>query len=639
MKKSFLIKVFAITIALVVAFCTMAACGRKQETSDSEYEREILTANGEDIEDYSIVISAKASTSDEYAAQILQSRIKQATGMELPIIKDNETKKQLEIILGKTTRKECGEIDFSSLGEESYKVMTVGKDLVIAGNDRGLIYGVYAYLEAIGFRFYTPDTEKIPYTDEVFVPQKIDISWSPVFEYREPMYCSGWNAEWALTQKINSDFMRNDLRNNSKYGGYSGYIGGNKWLVHTFQYLLPESQYFSDHPEYFAEVDGQRITDPIYGAQPCLSNEAVYNIILNNALTKISTEPNGKMISISENDNKNYCQCEQCRALYAEYGVSGTFFRFLNRLAKDIGEVYPDVKIDTLSYEMLGTMTAKIPEGVEIADNIIVRVCPTMCNFHTGADKCELLAENEKLVSDWTKICKNVYVYIYPIVWGNIFTSLPNYKVMYYDVRFFAEQGVKGVYAEGYPLPDPEFGELKAYLMAKLLADPYMSESEYEYHYRDFLEGYYGEAAEYIEKYHEHTIKMIKKSEEQNGHLKSRSFGIDENFVFVYNTEAKTYDMTDIDYINDLWENAVYMTYGEQLDHVKKSRIHWTYIELYNTTDKRMLWGDDLIKAELRDRNRELYYDIIKYKTTKLSNGKGISLNVTDFNISPKSWF
>ncbi|MBR0189995.1 MAG: DUF4838 domain-containing protein, partial [Clostridia bacterium] len=308
MKNSVFVKIISLIFSIIFIFCNAVACGcgRKSEDipdgQEAEYKPIVLTSNGESIDDYSIVISSSAKSSDEYAAKTLQNRIKQATDYELPIIRDGENEKSLEIILGKTTRKECQGIDYAALGEESYKVNVADKDLVIAGNGRGLIYGVYAYLEALGFRFYTTDTEKIPHADEVFVPKTIDLSWTPVFEYRETMYSTTWNADFALSQKINSDFQRGELKNNSKYGGYVGYIGGGSWLVHTFQYLLPKSQYFSAHPEYFAEVDGARgKTAHNYPPQPCFSNEEAYQEILKNALAKIASEPNGKMISISEN--------------------------------------------------------------------------------------------------------------------------------------------------------------------------------------------------------------------------------------------------------------------------------------------------------------------------------------------------
>ena len=592
-----------------------------------------FVSNGESISDYTIVISASANKATSYGATILQTRIKQAIGAELPIVTDATEERELEIILGDTNRKEDEGIDFNALGEESFQVKNVGNDLLIAGNDRGLLYGVYAYLEAIGYRFYTTTTERIPYKDEVIVPSKINLTWKPTFDYRETMYCMTWDADWAVSQRINSDFMRGELKNNEKYGGFSGYVGGNSWMVHTLSKLLPETN-FSSHPEYFAEVDGARSWKNGKGHynQPCLTNEGAYQVILSNALAKISSDKKSNILSVSENDGGDYCHCNKCEASYKQYGVSGTFYRFINRIATDIKKEYPDIYIDTLSY----SMSKDVPANLKLEDNVIVRVCPKMCNFCTDPNSCEQLAEESKRVTDFSAICDNVYVYFYPINWRNLYAALPNYDEMLYDMKFFAESGVKGVYAEGYSKENPEFGELKAYLMAKLMQNPNMTKAEYYYHYNDFLEGYYGDAAEYIAKYHKLTKEMIGKKIKKDGHLE-HWFATNDNFDFGYDRATHTYDMTYIDQINELWDEAVNSVVGITLDHVKKSMIHWTYIELYNTMDNRMLYGDSDVREELMDRNEALYKDILKYGTLrKFDNAYDILNDIDDFTLSPK---
>ena len=604
-----------------------------EEEKEETYEPTVFESNGEEIADYSIVIAKSANKAATYGASILQSRIQQAIGVELPIVTDDTAEGDLEIILGKTKREACSSFNFDALGEESFSVKNVDDDLVIAGNDRGLLYGVYAYLEALGFRFYTVDTEKIPYEDEVFVPSEIELSWSPTFDYRETMYCMTWNADWAVSQRVNSDFMRGDLKNDDKYGGFAGYIGGNSWMVHTLSKLMPETM-FTAHPEYFAEVDGARSPRNLAGHfnQPCLTNEGAYQVILSNALAKIASDRKSNILSISENDGGTYCRCADCEASYAQYGVSGTFYRFINRIAGDIEKEYPDVYIDTLSYHM----SKEAPENLMLADNVIVRVCPELCNICTDPNTCEQLAEQSKRVTDFSAICNHVYVYFYPINWGNLYAALPSYDAMLYDMRFFAESGVKGVYAEGYSKENPEFGELKAYLMAKLMQNPYMSKGEFWYHYNDFLEGYYGDAAEYIAEYHTITKEMIVKNIQENGHF-DHWFSVEDNFDFGYDRKTHTYDMTYIDQINELWSAAVDSVVGSTLDHVKKSMIHWTYIELYNTMDNRMIYGDGDTREELIARNEALYRDILKYGTTrKFDNAYDISTSITDFTLSPK---
>ena len=605
-----------------------------------EYTSETYVSNGENIENYSIVVSDTASKSTQYAATILQARLRDALGVDLAVITDAEDETGLEILLGKTNRTASAGIDFNALGEEGFVVKSVNNNLVIAGNDRGVLYGVYAYLEAMGFRFYTVDVERIPAAEDVFIPSSIELTWTSTFEYRETMYQSTWDEEWAVSQRVNSDFLRGDLKADSQYGGFVGYIGGNSWTVHTLWRLLPEME-FSANPTYFAELNGERQVKDSDGhyTQPCLSSEGAYQLILKNALAMIASDRKANIISISENDGGDYCTCSACQASYAQYGVSGTFFRFINRIAGDIAKVYPDVYVDTLSY----AMSKEVPTGITLADNVIVRVCPNMCNQCTDATKCETLAADQQRIRAFTAICENVYVWFYPVNHGHYLVSMPNYEQMRSQVRFFALAGVKGVYAEGYPMENTEFGELKAYLMAKLLQNPMMSKAEYEYHLNDFLQGYYGEAAEYIAEYIALTEEMMAANIAKNGHYTGKYYTVENNFDFAWDSSTNTYDMTYINQINVLWNKALASVEGEEYDHVRKSMMHWTYIELYNTMDNRYKYGPAEEKAELVARNEALYNDFKYYGITKIYGSSHELQTVTDFTKSPHrekgNWF
>ena len=605
-----------------------------------DYTPEVYTSNGKNITDYSIVVSDTASKSTQYAATILQARLRDALGVDLAVITDATEEQPFEIILGNTNRSACSVIDFSLLGSEEFRVQNVGYDLVIAGNERGVLYGVYAYLEALGYRFYTVDVEKIPEAEDIFVPASIELTWTPTFEYRETMYEMTWDEEWAVSQRVNSDFLRGDLKADSQYGGFVGYVGGNSWTVHTLWRLLPESE-FSANPTYFAELNGERKvkdSDEHY-TQPCLSSEGAYQLILKNALAVIASDRKANIISISENDGGDYCTCSACQASYAQYGVSGTFFRFINRIAGDIAKVYPDVYVDTLSY----AMSKEVPTGITFADNVIVRVCPNMCNQCTDAAKCATLAADQQRIRAFTDICENVYVWFYPVNHGHYLVSMPNYEQMRSQVRFFALAGVKGVYAEGYPMENTEFGELKAYLMAKLLQNPMMSKAEYEYHLNDFLHGYYGEAAEYIAEYIALTEEMMDANIAKNGHYTEKYYTVENNFDFAWDSSTNTYDMTYINQINVLWNKALASVEGEEYDHVRKSMMHWTYIELYNTMDNRYKYGTAEEKAELVARNEALYNDFKYYGITKIYGSSHELQTVTDFTKSPHrdkgNWF
>ncbi|MBE6632567.1 MAG: DUF4838 domain-containing protein, partial [Ruminococcaceae bacterium] len=70
------------------------------------------------------------------------------------------------------------------------------------------------------------------------------------------------------------------------------------------------------------------------------------------------------------------------------------------------------------------------------------------------------------------------------------------------NIRFFAENNAIGIFQEGHSGSESfEFGDLRAYLLAKLYWNPYMSEEEFNYHMNDFLQYNYGAGWEYLRQY------------------------------------------------------------------------------------------------------------------------------------------
>jgi hypothetical protein len=171
-----------------------------------------------------------------------------------------------------------------------------------------------------------------------------------------------------------------------------------------------------------------------------------------------------------------------------------------------------------------------------------------------------------------------------------------------------------------------------------------MSKAEYEYHLNDFLQGYYGEAAEYIAEYIALTEEMMDANIAKNGHYTDKYYTVENNFDFGWNSSTNTYDMMPyINQINVLWNKALASVEGEQYDHVRKSMMHWTYIELYNTMDNRYKYGTAEEKAELVARNEALYNDFKYYGITKIYGSSHELQTVTDFTKSPHrdkgNWF
>ena len=250
-------------------------------------------------------------------------------------------------------------------------------------------------------------------------------------------------------------------------------------FVHTMQELVPPEEYFDSHPEYFAlriDENGNGVRQNGY-AQPCLTNPEVLAIAKKNVRKILASRPDADIISVSQNDNFTFCQCDKCRAVDEEEGShAGTLLRFVNAIAEDIEKDYPHVAVDTLAYQY----TRKPPKLTKPRKNVIVRLCSIECCFsHTLDDPS--CPENRKFAEDiveWNKICDRIYVWDYVTDFCFYVQTFPNFGVLRQNMRFFAEHGVKGMYPEGnYNSPQSgEFGELRCYLLAKLMIDPMMTE-------------------------------------------------------------------------------------------------------------------------------------------------------------------
>ena len=656
-------RILAMLCSFVVACGAFAGCSQVGADSDGddssssqmqssstnkpieEYSPEPLTDNGVDLSNYKIVISASANESTKYAAHIFQSNILSATNINIPIISDASPEGDYEIIIGKTTRADCALFDYDALGVESFKVQALGKNLFIAGNERGAIYGVYAYLEALGFRYYAVGVNKIPGASKVFIAKDVEIEWTPTFTFRDPFFESANDlyedslgaTEWAVSQRINSSFQRSRLRSEKKYGGSAGWIGGDGMMVHTVGKLLP---YDPDHPDWFSEN----------GANPCFTNEEAMQALYTQVLRTIDLDTAANVIDISMNDNGEYCKCETCLASYEQYGVSETYYRAINDIAKKLKVDRPerkDLMVNTLSY----AFALEPPKELVLEDNMTITLCLSMCRFHTDPEECHemgmlysdptteirsLKTEQERLLG-WEGHASSIRVWYYGANWGMLYASDPSYEAMYENFRFFAENNVIGIYSECYSRKNPEFGELKAYLTAKMMANPYMSKEEYYYHMDDFLQGYYGDGWDLIREYIDKSYQQILFDMSKTGHL-AHWYALDENFQLDYDPKTKEF-ASFVNEFDKLWDEAEEYANTQQLERIRKSRLHWDYINLYNTWDRRMENASIAERKELIEKNKTLYERIKRYGILQRYDNDATIRSVSDFSLSPALWW
>ena len=601
----------------------------RQKTADSIKYKNVTITGG--IDRYNIVVSDSEFGNNDspvmYVANLLKDSITESGG-RVDIISDAIPQDDFEIVLGNTNRMASG--DYT---KESYKIKNYGNALHIdAENSRGIIYGAYAWLESVGFGFYGEDATTVPSFEDIKV-EDIDVSYTPEFEYREVVDKAAWNTDWAVSVGINGDIGRTyeDSIRNAEYGGYVGYINGASNThtsigSHTPSITGLVAKVYIDgtgttaHPEYFAQKeDGTYYAteyDNYTDTQVCLSSEGALNDAKTYLIYWIQANYNAQTtmrVMVSIMDNENYCHCEDCETLYATYGTTGAWLMWVNELAdhvKNSGYSWANkIYIETLAYNW----TKELPTGgVVPRDNVIVRFCSDFGGCINDRDISTRLAYEKTLLEGWLSICQNVYVWYYSIDYQNYLEIYPNFDDIYYNINYLYLKGVKGVYSEQFLKNNGEFGELRSYLVAKMLQKPWMTKTEFDVLKEDFCNRYYGAAGTYVLSY----IDAVKTAITDD--IGSKAFANENNVNFT----------ADLVYDCEGYWNAAESAVSEDatlLTRVKKSRLHWTYAMLSNCQSS-------FTTSQYADKTQQLAEDMYDLNVRSINAVAAISSNTEHFS-------
>lgn len=495
---------------------------------------------------YQIVIPDGAHEAVTYAAEELARFLEEIGGARLEVVAESRHGGGPGIFVRT--------ISSGDLCEECLRIKTDGDDLRIeGGGPRGTLYGVYAFLEErLGCRWYAPGASVIPKMETITVGP-LDVEQKPAFEYREPFFYHAFDPDWAARNRANG--TRPPLT--KKHGGKVQY----SHFVHTFYALVPPDEYFDEHPEYFALITGERQRKK---SQLCLTNPDVLKIATEKVLKWIEEAPDAKIFSVSQNDNINPCQCDKCRALNEKEGSpAGPLLHFVNPIAREVGKKYPDKLISTLAYQY----TEKTPRYVRPEPNVIIRLChmAPSCDLHP-LHKCYWNENYVKNLRAWNEISDKIYVWHYVTDFWHYTMPFPDLVAIGSDMAFYHKHGVQGIFAQGsYQSHGGDMAELKAWLIAKLLWDPYQNPQAL---IADFVDGYFGPAAQpmmdYIRALHR---KVFKKTVHAN----------------LYSPPTEGFlDKELLEFADDCFDRAEELAAADPavLERVRLARMPLTYVKL-----------------------------------------------------------
>ncbi len=427
-----------------------------------------------------VVCPKEATQAEVHAAVDFAQTLQKITG-KAPVLRLNATTAPAACVVvgrGELVARLFPEVKTAKLADEESVLLTKGHRLLLTGGrPRGTLYAVSWFLQKqAGVRWWTPWASTVPANPELKFP-KLDEHHRPTFEYRDPYWYGFFDGGWQWHNRV----AGTDGRLDDNMGGKTVYGG----FVHTFYELVPPAKYFKEHPEYFSLVNGKRTAD---NAQLCTTNQDVRDIIVKRVKEICRANPLVNIVSVSQNDCFNPCECPRCKAVDDREGThAGTMVALANYVADQIKGEFPKVAIDTLAYQY----TRKPPKTIKPRTNVIVRLCSIECDFGQPFTS----ESNNSFASDitgWNKLTSRLYVWDYVTNFAHYVQPFPNYRVMGPDLRFFADHGVKGVFDEGaYQSSGADMMELRAWLLAQLLYDPKQDDRALT---SEFCNGYFGKA-------------------------------------------------------------------------------------------------------------------------------------------------
>jgi hypothetical protein len=432
-----------------------------------------------------VIVDPSASPAVHHAADELSSYLSQITGASIPVVPTSSPDPNGIVVgPGLLTTQLCPDIPWDKLAPEELVLRSTMGGLVVAGgSDRGTLYAVYRLLAREGVRWWTPWASSVPSKRDLTIGH-LDIREKPGLEYRAPFWHSAFDPDWAV-------------RNGSNYAGngMKGIHGGGveyAEFVHTYYHLVPPDPNFKLHPEWYSQINGKRTTD---NAQLCTTDPDLRAYMLEQVKKDLRANPTATIISVSQNDCFNPCQCDRCRELVKEEGSeSALVLSLANYVADGIAGEFPNVAVDTLAYQW----SRHAPKQMKPRPNVIVRLCSIECNFGQPLDSKKNASFRDDVLA-WSKLTDRLYVWDYVTNFVNYVQPMPDEAVLGPNVKFLASHGVKGIFEEGdYTSNGAGMSELKAWLLAQLLWDPNADAKALT---REFLAGYYGAAAKPIGAY------------------------------------------------------------------------------------------------------------------------------------------
>ncbi len=407
---------------------------------------------------------------------------------------------------------------------EAYAVKNDGSNVYIDGNgQRGVLYGAYDYLRALGYEFYAVDITTRPNTlsdiTNVDIEDEADFAVRAYLAGETSYDLSADEQKYTASAKFNN---ANHMSNMDSYGNgvQHGFYGS---PVHNF-YVVDERGsvgWFADNEE---GKYGKTVATGVAGIgnswAPCLTSGITHDTedgdnTLTYAVARakqlLQNDESLYWLNFTQNDGTTwYCDCEHCEASNEVNGCSGTLVNFCNAMIEMLHEELPGREFNVITYAYHFTAAVPTNEDIRPHKDLTVWYAKGHDLRYSLTDDKQIAAFKDNL-QKWLNLTNGkdaagndtdgaVALWLYDCSFNNYLAYLPSTTIngaLVETISIAKEAGIQDILINGsYNADNLWHSEMKAYIWSKLLWDSELTDENVKTLQNNFISAYFGPAAE-----------------------------------------------------------------------------------------------------------------------------------------------
>ena len=349
----------------------------------------VLVRNGKPVHNMFCLPNDEADPAAVLALKEYRELTTRATGTE-PVRVEKPVPGVPTIFFGRNSWSSNAGVTTVGVGPEGFRIRSIGQDIHIVGRDTpkvgahqvagrngmepGTLYGTYEFLERyFGMLFAWHDDLG------TITPAQTDLT------IRSMHLVDGPDCSYRQFTK-SPEGMANQIFGRRLRLGHPLEVRHE----HNWHRIMSPEIYGKQHPEWFAEIDGQRYPKHYAekrGGQVCTSNPEVVQHFASTAIEHFNKYPKSDMFSIAANDGRKFCTCLKCLALDSgrtrpdgRRVLTDRIITFSNQIAERVAKVHPEKRLGVIIY--LDYKYA--PQNVK-PHPMLFLVHPTNSGFSQGA--------------------------------------------------------------------------------------------------------------------------------------------------------------------------------------------------------------------------------------------------------------